>query len=94
MGSKDILEKHLESYNDVFADMINVFIFDGKAVIAENELEDIDPKWNIVNKVDRKKQKNTYHNQALEAKVIEVYKISFTGYQSIAFLFDQEEAYC
>ena len=44
MGSKDILEKHLESYNDVFADMINVFIFDGKAVIAENELEDIDPK--------------------------------------------------
>ncbi|GEM_PF-4834904 len=26
-NEKDILEKHLESYNDVFVDMINVLIY-------------------------------------------------------------------
>ena len=28
-NEKDILEKHLESYNDVFVDMINVLIYGG-----------------------------------------------------------------
>lgn len=43
-NEKDILEKHLESFNDVFADMINVLIYGGKETINENDLEDINPK--------------------------------------------------
>jgi len=40
MAEKDISEKILESYNDVFADIINVLLFDGKEVIKPDELED------------------------------------------------------
>ena len=40
MGEKDITEKTLEAYNDVFADIINVLLFNGKQVVKENELED------------------------------------------------------
>ena len=37
---KDITEKTLEAYNDVFADIINVFMFNGRQVIKEDELTD------------------------------------------------------
>ncbi len=37
---KDITEKTLEAYNDVFADIINVFMFNGRQVIKEEELTD------------------------------------------------------
>ena len=30
MAEKDISEKILESYNDVFADIVNVLLFDGE----------------------------------------------------------------
>ena len=40
MHEKDILEKTLESYNDVFADIVNVLVFNGERVIAEDDLED------------------------------------------------------
>ncbi len=40
MGAKDITEKTLEAYNDVFADIINVLLFNGKQTVKENELED------------------------------------------------------
>ncbi len=33
MGEMDIAEKILESYNDVFADIVNVLLFNGKSVI-------------------------------------------------------------
>lgn len=39
MAEKDIIEKTLESYNDVFADIVNVLLFDGKQVVNENDLE-------------------------------------------------------
>lgn len=39
MGEKDIIEKHLEAWNDVFADIVNVLLFKGKRLIKENELE-------------------------------------------------------
>lgn len=44
MGEKDISEKILESYNDVFADIVNVLLFNGKRVIAEDELEERQPR--------------------------------------------------
>ena len=40
MGQKDIAEKTLEAYNDVFADIVNVLLFNGKNKVSENDLED------------------------------------------------------
>ena len=40
MGEKDISEKTLESYNDVFADIINVLIYKGKNKVKPDELTD------------------------------------------------------
>ena len=39
MGDKDIAEKHLEALNDVFADIVNVLLFNGKRLMKEDELE-------------------------------------------------------
>ena len=39
MGQKDLTEKILEDYNDVFADIINGLIFDGKQVITPQSLD-------------------------------------------------------
>ena len=35
----DLNEKILVDYNDVFADIMNVFLYDGKRVIKEEQLE-------------------------------------------------------
>ena len=43
MGEKDILEKTLEAYNDVFADIVNGLLFQGRPVIKENALTDASP---------------------------------------------------
>ena len=40
MGQKDIAEKALESYNDVFADIVNGFVFKGKKVVKEDDLQE------------------------------------------------------
>lgn len=40
MGEKDITEKVLEDYNDVFADIVNVLLFHGKKVVKEDCLTD------------------------------------------------------
>ena len=37
---KDIAEKILLAYNDVFSDIINVLLFGGQEIIRENDLED------------------------------------------------------
>ena len=44
MAEKDVTQKILESYNDVFADIVNVLLFDGEQVIAPDELEDQAPR--------------------------------------------------
>lgn len=44
MGEKDITEKILESYNDVFADIVNVLLFKGKKILVPDELEDQAPR--------------------------------------------------
>ena len=43
MAEKDIAEKTLEAYNDVFADIINVLLFNGKTLVKEDELEEESP---------------------------------------------------
>ena len=42
MAEKDTTTKTLESYNSVFADIVNCLLFDGKAVIDENSLTPAD----------------------------------------------------
>ena len=44
MGEKDILEKKLLAFNDVFAEFLNGVMFDGKEVVKEEELSDV-PSW-------------------------------------------------
>ena len=39
MGTKDITEKHLEDLNDVFADIVNVLLFNGERLVKEKDLE-------------------------------------------------------
>ena len=41
MGEKDILEKKLLMFNDVFADFVNGIVFDGRQVVEESELVDL-----------------------------------------------------
>ncbi len=43
MSQKDITEKMLFTYNDVFADVVNALLFKGEQVIAEEELVDQAP---------------------------------------------------
>lgn len=44
MAEKDISEKTLEAYNDVFADIVNVLLFDGEEVIKEDDLAEHFPR--------------------------------------------------
>lgn len=44
MAQKDIVEKILESYNDVFSDIVNVLLFQGDEVLKADELEDQAPR--------------------------------------------------
>ena len=44
LAEKDITEKILESYNDVFADIVNALLFHGKQIISPDELEDQAPR--------------------------------------------------
>ena len=43
VAEKDITEKILESYNDVFSDIVNALLFHGEPVIAPDDLEDQAP---------------------------------------------------
>lgn len=57
MKEKDITEKKLLSYNDVFADIINGTIFEGKEVVKSEELTDANPVTQF------KDDKNTHREQ-------------------------------
>lgn len=41
MGNKDLTEKILEDYNDVFADIVNVLLFNGERKVKEQDLENV-----------------------------------------------------
>lgn len=44
VGQKDIAEKILESYNDVFSDIVNVLLFNGRQILHEDELDNQSPR--------------------------------------------------
>lgn len=43
MGEKDVTQKMLECYNDVFADVLNVLLFNGEMIVDESNLTDALP---------------------------------------------------
>ncbi|MBP5157129.1 MAG: hypothetical protein ILP18_04565 [Treponema sp.] len=43
MGGKDIAEKALEEYDDVFSDIVNVLLFGGEQLVKEDELTEAAP---------------------------------------------------
>ncbi len=43
MGGKDIAEKALEEYDDVFSDIVNVLLFGGEQLVKEDDLTDAAP---------------------------------------------------
>ena len=48
MGQKDLSAKELTSYPDVVADLINVFVYGGNAVVHPEELRPYNTGENIV----------------------------------------------
>lgn len=46
--TKDIAEKELEKKNDVFADIVNAFLFHGETVVKPEELVDVSPASKLI----------------------------------------------
>lgn len=46
MGKKDIRQKTLEELDEVFADIINVLLFNGRRLVKEKDLTDLNPRSN------------------------------------------------
>ncbi|MDE7000602.1 MAG: Rpn family recombination-promoting nuclease/putative transposase [Lachnospiraceae bacterium] len=75
MGAKDITEKILADFNDVFADIINGVLFDGKQVVSEHALENVKDR-------SQYKFNNKIHEQERDlAKRWIPYKICFALYR-------------
>lgn len=58
MQEKDITEKTLESYNDVFSDIVNTLLFNGEKVVDEKDLIDAQPfsQYKISNKIHQQER--------------------------------------
>lgn len=63
MGAKDITEKILADYNDVFADIINGVLFDGRQIVSENELRSAKDKsqYKFNNRIHEQERDVTKH---------------------------------
>lgn len=66
MGQKDKVEKLLEDYPDVFADIVNVLVYNGKQVIQPQELSETKVKSQY------KAADDTLHEQ--ERDILKVWK--------------------
>lgn len=53
MERKEVTEKQLEEYNDVFADIINVLLFNGKRVVSEESLIETKVKSQYIEETGR-----------------------------------------
>lgn len=60
MGQKDLSQKHLESYPDVFADIVNALLYQGKRVVLAEELQNA-PTETIYESKTRK-LRNQFHD--------------------------------
>ena len=43
LPERDIMEKHLEAYDDVFSDMVNVLLFNGQRRVGPKDLRSFAP---------------------------------------------------
>ena len=67
MGTKDTTQKRLEDFADIFADICNFALYDGKDVIKEDELETITAKDTYtveqkIHEIERDVAKSWKHN--------------------------------
>lgn len=74
MGEKDITERVLENFNDVFSDIINVLLFDGEDIVDEADLE------NAVARADYKEDNKTRELERDVAKFWEKGGVRFSVY--------------
>ncbi len=65
MREKDITEKALENFNDVFADVVNALVFDGEQCVKVTELEQVLPRGAY-------KEMGVFHEQ--ERDVVKAWK--------------------
>lgn len=49
MGEKDITEKNFIEHNDIFADIINCFLFDGEHLVDPDDLENSNIQEPVIN---------------------------------------------
>lgn len=58
LKEKDLTERTLESYNDVFADIVNVLLFGGESVVDENDLVDATPisQYKMVDRIHQQER--------------------------------------
>ena len=78
MAEKDIVEKTLEDYNDVFADIVNVFLFNGKRRVKENELENTKARAQL--KIDGKIHEQ--ERDVVKRWIRENIRIAFVGFEN------------
>lgn len=79
MGTKDATEKMLADYNDVFADIVNVLLFNGKEVVQPDDLE------NVKDKNQYKADDNKIHEQERDlSKIVKSHgvRISLVGIEN------------
>ena len=63
MGQKDLAQKHLESYPDVFADVVNALLYGGRKIVREEELLPAPTESLYSN--DGKKLKNQFQDMSM-----------------------------
>lgn len=76
MAQKDIVEKTLESYADVFADIVNVLLFHGETVVTPESLED-------TGAISQYKAENKIHEQ--ERDTVKLWKDKNIAFALIGF---------
>lgn len=94
MGAKDITEKILADYNDVFADIVNGVLFDGEQVVSEHALRNVKDKSqykfdNRIHEQERDVAKNLHECMKIPKKLkpyVNDYKINLV---EVAFLDDK-----
>ena len=83
MAEKDVTEKTLEAYNDVFADIVNGLLFKGEQVIQEQTLTDAQPfsMYKTDGKVhEQERDVAKYWNSSSESKIN--VRVAFLGFEN------------
>lgn len=83
MAEKDITEKTLEAYNDVFADIVNGLLFNGEQVVQEQTLTDAHPfsMYKTDGKVhEQERDVAKYWNSSSESKIN--VRVAFLGFEN------------